>query len=779
MPINSDQIKIFGIRHHGPGSAKCLVKAFDAWQPDCILVEGAPDADNLIHHVANEGLKPPVALLVYNPKDLQQASYFPFAEFSPEWQALKWALKQAVPISFMDLPLSLGFSVENKNSAIQLIDFEEKEDPGFENDENIEERNPDSIGTERGNNSEIINPKSKIQNDPLRYLAEIAGYSDSERWWEITFEQDDNSIEIFETILEMMTVLRKELDRTESTETLMREAYMRKIIRKAEKEGFQKIAVVCGAWHAPILAQIQNFKEKADNDSIKGLKKVATESTWVPWSYDRLSRDSGYGAGVVSPAWYELLFGKRPNATIRWMTKAARLLRKEDLSASSAHSIEAVRLAETLAILRGRSIAGLDELEEAALSIFCEGYHTPMKLIREKLVIGDVIGRVPSEIPQVPLQRDLEARIKTARLSKEYSTSEALTKELDLRKDTQLLASHLLHRLVLLNIPWGKPMKGSRYKLGTFKEIWKLLWKPDYAIRIIEAAQWGNTVEGAAFNFVIKKADTLTHLAELTELVEKALNADLKATIPKLVKRLQEMSALSEDVLALMDALPSLVNIVKYGNVRGTNAEAVNAVINEWIPRVCIGLPLACVNGDEEATELIFNKLQSTNQAINLLNQSEHKALWLKTMQQISEIKDINGLLVGGCVRILFDKNIFDISKTAIRMRYALSRGSEVRYAAAWLEGFLNGSGLLLIHNEALWRILDEWVEELEMARLQELLPILRRTFVNFSPSERQKLLALTQKMIANVFFSPPPYIDAFFDEKRAENIRDTLQRFL
>jgi Family of unknown function (DUF5682) len=763
------QIKVFGIRHHGPGSAKSLVKAFDEWLPDCVLVEGAPDADNLIHHVSNEGLKPPVALLVYNPKNLQQASYYPFAEFSPEWQAMKWALEKTVPVSFMDLPLSLSFSVENKNSLVPVIDFLEEEGNILKNEEN----------TEGGIDSANKKPKSRIQNDPLHYMADLAGYSDSERWWEITFEQNDNPIEIFETILDMMTVLRKELNRLESTETLLREAYMRKIIRKAQNDGFNRIAVVCGAWHAPVLAQIQNFKEKMDNDALKGLKKLTTEATWVPWSYDRLSRDSGYGAGVVSPAWYELLFGKRPNATVRWMTKAARLLRKEDLSASSAHSIEAVRLAETLAILRGRSIAGLDELEEAALSIFCDGYDTPMKLVREKLVIGDVIGRVPPEIPQVPLQRDLEASVKTARLSKEYTTSEAITKELDLRKEINLFASHLLHRLVLLNIPWGKPMKGSRYKQGTFKEIWKLLWKPDYAIRIIEAAQWGNTVEEAATNFVIKRVDTLTTLAELTELVEKALNAELKGTIPKLVKKLQEMSALSEDVLALMDALPTLVNIVKYGNVRGTDAQAVAEVINEWIPRVCIGLPMACVNCDDDATALIFSKLQNTNQAINLLNQKEHSEIWLKTLHQISDLKDVNGLLVGGCVRILFDKNRLDISKTAVRMRYALSRGSEVSYAAAWLEGFLNGSGLLLIHNESLWRILDEWVDELEMARIQELLPILRRIFANLSPSERQKLLALTQKLSDNAFISPPPYFDVLFDEKRAAKIRDTLQRFL
>ena len=99
--------------------------------------------------------------------------------------------------------------------------------------------------------------------------------------------------------------------------------------------------------------------------------------------------------------------------------------------------------------------------------------------------------------------------------------------------------------------------------------------------------------------------------------------------------------------------------------------------------------------------------------------------------------------------------------------------------AAAWLEGFLNGSGLLLIHHEALWRILDEWVEEIEMERLMELLPILRRTFSNFSPSERQKMLGLAQK---NQTDTPPQYKaleTIYYDEKRSEEVLKTVQFFL
>ncbi len=774
----NNRIKIFGIRHHGPGSARSLLQALEAWQPDALLIEGPPDADKLIRHVNHEKLKPPVALLVYNPKDLSQASYFPFAEFSPEWQAMLYGLKKTIPISFMDLPMSLNFCLTHPDKpAQQTFDFQE--DIDIEMGQNTDGT---SRNNREGGNSEE-KKQLKIVNDPLRALAELAGYSDSERWWEIMFEQTDHTTDIFDVLLDMMTTLRHDLNRSETTETLLREASMRQIIRKTLKTDAQRIAVICGAWHAPILAKYDQFKEKTDNDLLKKLPKVTTEATWMAWSYERLARESGYGAGVSSPAWYDLLFSKKQNATVRWLTRAARLLRRKDLSASAAHVVEAVQLAETLGILRGQNMAGLDELDEAVRTVMCNGSDAQMGLIRKKLVIGDVVGRIPPEIPQVPLQRDFEASVKTARLTKEYTTSEAVTKELDLRKPNQLYASHLLHRLALLNIPWGKPMKGSRYKLGSFKETWKLHWRPDYTIRLIEAAQWGNRVEQAATAFVQKQAETVDKLPALTILIEKTLDANLSAALPTLVRRMQELAALTEDVVILMEALPPLVRILKYGNTRGTDAAAVQFVVQQILPRIFVGLPSACLNTDDEATELIFNQLQSTHTTLNLLADPIFTEGWLRSLRLVATIHNIHGKLSGSCTRILFDKSAFNIAQTSVKMRYALAPSNEPTQSAAWLEGFLYGSGLLLIHHPTLWQVLDEWVVETDMTRLESLLPLLRRTFSTFSKSEKSKLFALanqTQKTVQ----APPP--DCFgicdkyiYDLERVEGVWATVRSFL
>ena len=97
-------VTVFGIRHHGPGSARNLLEALEALRPDLLLVEGPPDADALVPLAAHEGLRPPVALLVHERDRPQSAVFYPVAEFSPEWQALGYALRDGIPARFMDLP---------------------------------------------------------------------------------------------------------------------------------------------------------------------------------------------------------------------------------------------------------------------------------------------------------------------------------------------------------------------------------------------------------------------------------------------------------------------------------------------------------------------------------------------------------------------------------------------------------------------------------------------------------------------------------------------------
>ena len=297
-------IQVFGIRHHGPGSARRLLKALEALEPDILLVEAPADAENLLENILSPNLIPPVAMLLYHKNDLSKASYYPFAEFSPEWQAINFALSRSIPVKFMDLPQGISFLKKTETQDLKTK-------------QNL----------------------PKHVSDPLSYLAELAGYSDSERWWEATFEEQFEDAEIFPALLELMTSLRDANKDHTSTNTLLREAWMRKSLRLAIKEGAKKIAVVCGAWHSPALHQLDAYKAADDNRLLKGLKKIKIQSTWIPWTYQRLVNQKGYGAGVTSPAWYQLLFQSPEEAVLRWMSKLGRLFRKENMDGSRLHML--------------------------------------------------------------------------------------------------------------------------------------------------------------------------------------------------------------------------------------------------------------------------------------------------------------------------------------------------------------------------------------------------------------------------------------------------------
>lgn len=719
-------IQLYGIRHHGPGSSKSLLKALEKFQPDILLVEAPSELEALLVHVQDKDLEPPIAALIYNPKELQQAVYYPFATFSPEWQAFQWATKHQIPIWAMDLPQSLRLGLEQKPERLEALQ----------------------------KNEETDRLTLEVARDPLGYLAGLAGYTDSERWWEVYFEQGMGDEQVFEVILELMQNLREEIGTLGQADNLLREAYMRKILRKAIKNQYERIAVVCGAWHTPALTDLSAYKVKDDNALLRGIPKIKTKATWIPWTYERIATNSGYGAGVLSPAWYALLFENYDQATIRWMTKVSQLFQKEDLESSAAHAIEGVRLAETLAAMRGLQMPGIDELTESIQTIFSNGYSHQLELVRQQLIVGDLMGQVPDTIPIIPLQQDLESNIKLLKLKK-YRTAEpiwlkATTNKpqggLDLRQAHDLKQSQFLHRLLLLNIPWGTLGAAMGRELSTKNEYWQLKWCPDFALRIIEAGMWGNTVEQAANAFVREKVTTTKHLHELMVLLEQVIHADLPQALTILVKALEHKTAVTKDIQHLMEALPPLVRIQRYGDVRNTAVDMIELLLKNMLPRICIGLPMVANNLEEKASSLLFENVLSVNRALLLLHHPTYLYEWQQALFQLVECDSVSPNLRGVAVRLLLDGQKLEVTQAADYLSYALSNSTDDCTASRWLEGFLHGSGLLLLHNPNLWKLIDDWMLQLNHSDFQQLLPAMRRTFASFTTTERQKMLQLARK---------------------------------
>jgi hypothetical protein len=713
-----NDVTLLGVRHHGPGSARALVRALDELKPELILVEGPPEANDLVHLATSPEMAPPVALLAYPAKDAGSggASFWPFAVFSPEWQALVWAHDRNVPLRFFDLPAAHLFALRAQPDG------------------------PD-----------------RLHSDPLGMLAEAAGYDDAERWWEDVIEHRRDGAPAFEAIGEAMAEVRahvtanrdtadeagpgvdSEADATLARRDIdeIREAYMRTAIRAARKEGFVSIAVVCGAWHVPALTDPLP-PASADAKTLKGLPKTPVAMTWAPWTHGRLASWQGYGAGVSSPGWYHHLFTAPDRVVERWLVDVAAVLRDADVPVSSAHVIEATRLAETLATLRGRPGPGLSEVVEATRAVMCDGDEVRLALVNDRMVVGDRLGTVPSETPSAPLVRDLSALQRRLKL-----LPEALSRQidLDLRKPVDIERSRLLHRLRLLGVDWGRPADVSRRGKGTFWESWQLEWAPELAVDLVAAGAYGVTVEGAAIAKVGESAAAASSLGDVTALVERCLLASLEDALGSVLEALGVRMALDVDVAHLMESLPALARSRRYGDVRGTSTASLGEVLDGLVTRICVGLPPALVGIDDDAAAQMRARIDAVHGALALLADTPGlRSRWIDAVAAIADRDDLHPLVAGRLCRLLRDEKRLDQPEVALRLGRALTIGTPPAAAAAWVEGFLSGGGLLLVHDAQLLALVDSWLAAIPAETFTDVLPLLRRTFATFDSPERRTI---------------------------------------
>jgi hypothetical protein len=751
----------------------------EATRPGIVLIEGPPEADPLIPLAAGEDMRPPVALLAHAVDEPGRSAFWPLAEFSPEWVAIRWALEHGVPARFIDLPAA-------HTLAWGRVEGEDRADgpaagPGAADAPGSGPDTADAPGSGSGaadapgpvagrgagpSDGEDVGAPDEpagagggpgsdagaaMRIDPLGVLAEAAGYDDPERWWEDVVEHrgvgNGDALAPFTALEEAMTALREAYGSGGHDRDLVREAHMRLRIRAAQRECGDGVAVVCGAWHVPALRRRATVA--ADRAALKGLPKVKADMTWVPWTHRRLSRAGGYGAGIGSPGWYGHLFGAPDRPVERWMTKVAGLLRAEDRLVSSAHVIEAVRLAETLAAMRGRPLPGLSETTDAVRAVMCDGSDVPLALVHDRLVVGDVLGEVPAAAPAVPLQRDLARIQRRLRLKPEAAERDL---EFDLRKETDAARSRLLHRLRLLGIGWGEPA-ASRGSTGTFRETWRLRWEPELSVRVAEAGVWGTTVLAAATARAEADAAAARGLAEVTGIAEHCLLAELAGALPTVMRILADRAALDTDVGHLAQALPALVRALRYGDVRGTDTAALAEVAAGLAERVFVGLPPACAALDADAAEEMRSHLDAVHGAVGLLGDApgrgDPRARWHAVLRTLSSRDTVPGVLRGRSVRLLLDGGELARDEAARLMGLVLSPGTPPADAAAWIEGFLgggSGGGMLLVHDERLLGLVDAWLTGVPAEAFTDVLPLLRRTFSAYEPGVRRTLGELVRR---------------------------------
>ena len=406
---------------------------------------------------------------------------------------------------------------------------------------------------------------------------------------------------------------------------------------------------------------------------------------------------------------------------------------------ASASTIEASRLALALAAIRGEPAPGLAEMHDATLAALCHGDEAPLRLVERRLLFGERVGAVDPAVPQMPLAADLERWQKRCRLKPEDLEREIA---LDLRSEAGLLKSTLLHRLSLIGVEWGKLLDAEAGR-GTFRETWLLAWNPILSVKLAEALVYGVTIEQAAAGKAVAQARESDDVATLAKLVKACLLADLPQAAQACIARLQAAAVNSGDLAGLMETVPTLVSILRYGTARPIPEEQLTALVSALSAEINAGAMDAVLDIEPVEAQHLRRAMAGYDHAVGLFGDEHLTGMWRREVAAIVRHERSAPAVAGLALRLLHDGQAWPVDEVAASFSRALTPPAAPAAAGAFVESFLGGGAEVLVQDRALLAALDLWLLELEEDNFIELLPMLRRGFADFSGTGRQRILGI------------------------------------
>lgn len=771
---------IFGVRHLSPAGAYHLRSFLNEVRPRRILVEGPSDFTELIPDLTSLKVKPPVAVMAYTSQIPILSILYPFAVYSPEYQAILWAQENNCECRFMDLPSGV---------FLALQDLRERKEQ------------------ERLLRPEKNDQREKYEDDSLsdiyKALDETCGEDSHETFWEHVLERSETPAayqkgawEFGRSLREMKSQKMQNMKNNrlslnamfEEVETVLREAYMRRQIADALEEGIkpEELVVVTGAYHVEgLLSDLSPMTEK----EIKCLPNIESNRTLMPYSYYRLSAHSGYGAGNKAPAYYELVWDslQRENpeyAAHAYLTHIAAYQRKQGNPVSSAEVIEAVRLAGALSMLHGYHIPALRDLKDAAVTCMGHGSFSEISVAVADTEIGTKIGSLPEGVSQTSIQTDFNRKLEDLRLTK-YKSVTAQELQLDLREKLtvkskkaafmDLERSFFLHKLRVLGIPFAAIQNVSQDR-ATWAEKWNLRWTPEAEIQIVEAVLKGDTIEQAA-SFVIKEqVEKAGTIAAAANAIEQSFFCGMSDSVHYATQALQEMAVDSAAVTEIAETARSLSAVILYGDIRRLDSTPLLPIVSQLFLRACLIFPESCVCDDNAAKE-IAKALKCMNEVV-LNHDFLEEERWLRVLYEIAGRDDLNTKLSGFAAAILLERGQMDSEELGREVERRLSRGIPADLGAGWFEGLAMKNHYALIARMTLWEKLSDYLDTLDAEEFKRALIFLRRAFADFSSSEKSDIA----ENLGEIWQVNPQQVNEIVNETlsavQEEQILDSLADF-
>lgn len=732
-------ILYYPVRHHSPACAYHLEQILKRYDPDCILVEGPENANELIPILTDPETVAPIALYYAYRDDarllknedseevVQCQCYYPFLDHSPELVALRAAAEREIPGYFMDLPY--GEILLSTQEACGLRTREEK--------------------------ISYANDRYLANNRFFARLCERAGLRSFDEFWEKYFEVGGMYRTNEEFVRQMNTYCLLSRQNTSERELLedgclSREAHMAQRINEAAQQ-YSRVLVVAGGFHIWGLLHPTGQPNR---------QKLPPESQAVyPMRYSIAAADAlnGYASGMVSAGFYAAIWSAlhTESPTMAWddtvlhyLVQTGRRLRAKGETISAFDEICALNQARGLAELRDKPVPGFYELQDAVLSNFVKGEATlsgsePMRILRE-LTMGDKVGQLCDGALVPPLMKDFDSKCRQYRLKqRETNKQEVILSIFSEPRHRDI--SRFFYQTVFLGCEFAERKKGPDLRHRTdrslIREIWTYHWSTTVETALIEQSILGSTMEQAAAAQLEKQMAQSSRACEGADLLMQGFLMGIGDVSDRLAQHLDELLIRDGDFLSLCKACSSLNTLEEWQtqyDERGTYDYPL--LLRRCFARILQMLPSMNTVNDELVHDVQY-ACSLLYQVTERKNFSDERPELLRVFELLIQKQPIHPALHGAVLGLLYgaDTKWQEHIKHTIA-GYLLGTSGMMLRSAAFLQGlFYTAKDLLLIDHEFLCRI-DTLVSELDDEQFNSILPELRLAFSYFVPVETNRL---------------------------------------
>lgn len=545
----TSRLHFFGVRHHSPQAARLVGELIEQVDPAAVLIEGPSDFQPQLEELALDH-RLPIAIyssVIHNGRRL--AAYYPFCDYSPEWQAIRRGMSAGRHVRFIDLPWG-ALAGDDADTEVNLYGDQELH-----------------------------------RSSALPALLERLGVDHFDDAWDLLVEVDPRlSLGEYRIRVDALCrELRGPEDQVPGYDA-RREQFMTAQIRDVLETVEGDVVVVTGGFHT------EGIKRLLSGDAVEAARPDAPREgdgrvvALTPYSYAALDALTGYAAGMPNPGFYDLVWRARneeDDGTVPADAALQRIvgrLRELDQPVSPADLIALSVTAGGLAALRGHHEVWRRDLIDGILGALVKdeldvGVAHPMLAACHEVLRGAAVGRLADGARRPPFVADLEDRLRTLDLEPE-SRSRNVT--LNLQAPDDLERSRLLHGALVLGLPGFAPVDVvTRPADGGLRERWALQRHSGLPGAAIEASAYGPTVPAAVAGRLLELAGQLQRdAAGAAQLLQDVLLAGAAQVAGPLATRVEQLIGSDPDIASVSAAAKALLHLYRYESVLGTAGDA-------------------------------------------------------------------------------------------------------------------------------------------------------------------------------------------------------------